>query len=217
MRHRVQRRRRSELSHCPHREIRCCIAALPLDSAPSPAEFLIFITRKMKKYPYPDKKIGTKEDVDGYLAELFHNALHRLNIEGYIYYFLYPGDLDYYASPSAGLTILVKYPYKKFYVSIQQNSLDKMYAAKSGEPVWKSIERSVFHECLHIILWQLEEVARKRWTTPDELNEANEAATDHLANVIYPLIEELRTLKNGKIKQTRTASPSRARRTASKR
>ncbi len=168
----------------------------------------------MKKYPFPDAKPANRKEAEEWLTTVFNNTLKFLNISGYPWFLFFPEDEGHGKSESSSLSILVKYPYKRFEVSVQQDTLEKMYKAKEDSFFWKNLEGSIFHECIHIILWDLGEIARKRYTTPTEYADKDEFVTDHLAAVFHDLADQLRTAKSDKIKKPAKASRSRARRTA---
>lgn len=150
----------------------------------------------MKNIPIPDKPLKTDAAIRTYHEELIFNALAWLKIDGYIFYVLLPGDHGFIERENAGACISVEYPYKKFKVSIQKDSLDKCKSAKLSETgYWHNVEMSIFHECVHIILWKLGELARRRFTTPDDMTDADEEATDHITHIVCEQVREARKRK----------------------
>ncbi len=152
----------------------------------------------MKVRPFPDKKLKNVQEVENHISELFFGALSWLEIAGYIFWVWTPGQPEFKEHKGAGLSILVDHPYKKFNVSVQQDSVDKMLQAGLDSPVWAALERSVFHECFHILTWHMTDIAQKRYTTPGELDDADESLVDHLANTVYPMVKEIRGLRTKK-------------------
>lgn len=151
----------------------------------------------MKNYPYPNKKLKDNKDIVAHTLTLVDNALGWLNISGYTYCVLTP-DMDGHntdESGDVGANIVVEYPYKKFTISIQQIEVDKCLSQKLDSPFWVNYESMLFHELIHIILWRGQELATKRYVTPTDIEDENEATTDHLTNVIYGLVKELRAKK----------------------
>lgn len=146
-----------------------------------------------KQYPIPFKKLKTKEDVKTYIEDLVWNAMTWLKIDGYVFSVLFEGDELFHEDIGYGVSISVQYPYKKFYVSVQKDSLDKCLTQPlSNDGYWNNVEQSIFHECIHILLWRLGEVARRRFTTPEDLTDADEEAVDHLTHIIVDLIRDKR-------------------------
>lgn len=150
----------------------------------------------MKKWPYPDKDIKTKDQVRRHFEELIFNALSWLKIDGYTYVTLVPGDADFRERDGAGVCIVVAYPYKKFAVSIQQDSLDKAFKEKRISHFWENVEDGVFHECFHILVWELAEIARMRYATFPQIENSEEALVDHLTHILMPLVKDSRRAKN---------------------
>lgn len=153
----------------------------------------------MKNYPYPDKKLESKEQVEVYYSDLVFNALEHLRIDGYAWYIALPGQEGFTECKEAGASICVEYPYKKFCISLQQDSIDKALVQDLSSPFWKNTERGIFHECIHILVWRLSSLAQKRYVTPTDIEDEEEALTDHLANAFYGAVTDWRTEKNAKL------------------
>jgi len=147
----------------------------------------------MKKIPIPDKQLRNDKDIVQHIESLIFNCMEWLQISGYVFYVFLPKNKDHLKSEDAGLSIVVEYPYKKFNVSVQQDSIDKMLTQPiSNVEFWEDIESSVFHECAHILLWKTEELAKRRYTTPTEISDENETVTDHLTHIITSMLQEIR-------------------------
>ena len=150
----------------------------------------------MKKSPFPDKMLKTDADVEEYLADLVRNTLNWLELGEYVFSIFLPSDKEFKPlSDDFGYEIHVKSPYKKFVLYVSQHEVDLCKRKNLRSQVFRNIERSVFHECIHILLHDIEELGRKRFTDPDHLHDANERITDHLANIIHGLVEEARKAK----------------------
>jgi len=147
----------------------------------------------MKKLPIPDKQPKNNNDIEKHIDELVFNCLHWLMIEGYTFTIYLPKDKDFFVDEGASASIRVDYPYKKFAISIQQDTIDKMLSQpKSNVCFWKNLETAILHECIHILLWKTEELAKRRYTTPTEIQDENEATTDHLTHIIDYMIDKIR-------------------------
>lgn len=118
-----------------------------------------------------------------------------LKIDGYIWYLLIPGDKGFRESSDAGACIVTEFPYRKFFISIQQDSIDKVLNEKTTALIFKNIERSMVHELLHVLFAPLAEIARKRFVTGSELVDAEETAVDHLSICIHEMICDVRKRK----------------------
>jgi hypothetical protein len=150
----------------------------------------------MKNFPYPDKALKTNDQLRGYFEEVIFNTLSWLKLDGYNFYILFPEDDEFFQTDTdAGAAIRLEYPYKKFKVSIQQDTVDKCKSEKLDAPFWLNCEASIFHEIIHIITWRGTELAKQRYVTPTDIDNQDEYTVDHLANVIYPLVKENRKLK----------------------
>jgi hypothetical protein len=152
----------------------------------------------MKNYPYPDKPLKTDKEIKDHYETLIFNCLNWLKLDGYRFYVLLPGDDNFTRHDNAGASICVEYPYKKFSVSIQQDSVDKAKKEKPTAPFWENIESSMFHEIMHIITWRGVELAKKRYVTPVDIDENDEFTVDHLTNTFYSVIRETRELRSKK-------------------
>lgn len=152
----------------------------------------------MKKLPYPDKVLKTDEDIREYCEELVFNTMQWLRLAGYLFFIVLPGEDNHKADDLYGMSISVEYPYKKFFISVQKNSIDKMRNAPVKSPVFVNTERSIFHEMFHVLTWQVTELARRRYTTPTAIEDADEYLVDHLANLVHDLVEQIRKSKNKK-------------------
>lgn len=148
----------------------------------------------MKKYPYPSpqKKLKTVDDVSQYITDLTWNALNWLKMDGYVFFVHTPKMEGFHETKESGMNINVTWPYKKFNISIQQNSIDSCLKSNPGDPFWDNMEDSVFHEVFHVVLWRIDAIADKRYTTPIEMSDANEYTVDHLTHCFMPLIRDLR-------------------------
>ena len=145
----------------------------------------------MKKYPYPDKKLETKEEVKDYIQELVGNALGYLQIDGWIGWTLLPGD-DGFITDNSEMNISTVYPYKKYKLSVEQGHLDNCLKEKPDSPFWKNLERDVFHELTHILTDPLTRIGEKRYTNADEIRDANEHLTDHFSIAFHELVGDFR-------------------------
>ena len=153
----------------------------------------------MKKIPIPDKPLKNEKDIYPYIEALVFNCMHWLKIDGYIFFVYLPKDKEHIVHENASVNIIVDYPYKKFWLSIQQDSVDKMLAQPlSNTGYWRNVQTSIFHEIVHILLWKTEVLAKRRYTTPTEMEDENEALTDHLTHIVYGMLEDIRNKKNGK-------------------
>lgn len=141
----------------------------------------------------PKKTIKTKKQLEDYLGHLMHNAMGWLKLDGYILYINFPGDNDFTdVGKEFSFNIDQHYPYKDIYLSVQQDTIDKAFNKKLNSPFWKNLERSIFHEATHILSREISELAERRYTTPTEISNAEEKMVDHLSNVIYEMVEQIR-------------------------
>lgn len=150
----------------------------------------------MKNKPIPDKPLKTKDDLRAYYEELIFNALNWLRIDGYVFYVVFKGDDDWVDSAGAGASINVEFPYKKFKVSIQEDSVEKNLSQPlKNKGYWENVESGIFHECIHILVWRLAELAARRYTTPTDVTDAEEELTDHITHMFYPYVRDSRKKK----------------------
>lgn len=154
----------------------------------------------MNKFPYPDQKPKDKKEVELHFAELVSNALEHLNIGGYTWNILLPDEDGFSEDKDAGASITVEYPYKRFAISIQQNTIDRALKAELDSGFWPNAERSMFHECFHILTWRISVLSEKRYVTQREINDADEELVDHLAIVFLESVKDWRKEKNAKVK-----------------
>lgn len=146
----------------------------------------------MKKFPFPDKVLKTNDQIQAHFSELAFNAMLYLKLDGYNFWIMLPGNENFVEHKDSGASITLEYPYKKFSISIQQDTIKKCLTEKINSPFWRHVEESIFHELIHIILWNYVVLARKRFTDPDAIDDFDEFTTDHLTHCIYPLVEQLR-------------------------
>ena len=147
----------------------------------------------MKNFPIPDKKPKNNNDIMEHVDELVLNCLHWLMIEGYTFIIYLPNNKNHFVQPETSATITVEYPYKKFALSVQQDTIEKMLSEPiSNVGFWKNLETAILHECIHILLWKTGELARRRYTTHIEIQDENEATTDHLTHIIDYMINTIR-------------------------
>lgn len=137
---------------------------------------------------YPKKKLKNKRQIKDYYTVLTFQVLRILQIDGYKLYIYWPGESDHCAFAGASMCVSVEYPYRRINLSIQQDSINKILSASPTDPLFKSILRSLFHECFHVLVWQFAHIAEKRFVAPRELEEAEENLVDHLANVTFDLV-----------------------------
>jgi len=149
--------------------------------------------KEVRVFPFPNKVLKNNSDIEEHLSWIYYNALQWLNLAGYITYFVFPGDKEHTNHEGAGLSIRVEYPYKKIKISVQQDSIDKMLATTDlKHALWGNIERSMFHEVIHIITWRLGELSRERYVTPTDIQNEDEFVVDHLTNCLYNLVKDYR-------------------------
>ncbi|MES2212205.1 MAG: hypothetical protein V4490_03600 [Pseudomonadota bacterium] len=147
----------------------------------------------MKKIPYPPKQLKTKQKAKEYLVELVSNAMSWLKIDGYAFSILSQSDTDFEHDADAGFCITVQFPYKKFRISVQESCLKDLCEVKpSNKQYWERIERSIFHEVIHVLVWRIAELGGRRFTTAKDIHDAEEELTDHLAIAFYALLDEHR-------------------------
>ncbi len=150
----------------------------------------------MKKFPVPNKKLVTDEDVADHITELIFNSLNWLSLDGYAFYVVTPGQPSHSEYKEAGMSIDVEFPYKKFKVSIQEDTVKKCKTEPlSNRGFWENIENGALHECLHVLVWRLAELANRRFTTQQDIRDADEELTDHLTHVIHKLMRDARIVK----------------------
>lgn len=150
----------------------------------------------MKNFPYPDKKLEDKKQIELHYAELIANALQHLNIDGYVWNILLPGDDGFIEDKDSSAVVSVQYPYKKFNITLQQTLIDSARTEALDSGFWHNTERSMFHECIHVVLWRFAALAEKRYVTQREISEADEEITDHFAIAFYALLRDLRKEKD---------------------
>lgn len=151
------------------------------------------VALKVTTIPYPDRAILDKQDMNEYITKLVFNAMAWLKVDGYVFYVLFPGDPGFRENQDAGASITVEFPYKKFRISIQQDSMEKMRTEPlSNKAFWRNIESSIFHEVIHILVWRISELAARRFTTQEDIREADEELTDHFTHLIHSLVVDHR-------------------------
>ena len=148
----------------------------------------------MKKIPYPDKPLKTNEDVRKHFEGLVSVAVSWLQIDGYCFTVHLPGE-EAHEKEDCAASIRVKYPYKKFELYVQQDSVTKCLRENLSSPYWLNTEACIFHELIHVILWRGVELAHDRYTRSKEIDDENEFTTDHLTAVIYGLVKSFRKKK----------------------
>ena len=146
----------------------------------------------MKKPPYPDNELKTVAECEKYVIDLTYNSLSWLRIDGYNWYIANPKDKDFVHMEGSGFVITTTYPYKKFHISLQQDSIDKMIGVKKNSEIWVNIEKSILHETFHLLLSRLVAQAHKRFLSPNEVTDHEEYVIDHLVGVFYPLLSNHR-------------------------
>lgn len=147
----------------------------------------------MKRIPYPDKPLKTDEEIRQYFTDLVFNAMAWLKIDGYAFYVVLPGQSTFTEHEEAGACIKVEFPYKKFVISIQKDSVDKCRTEPlSNLDYWDNAETSIFHECIHILVWRLAEIAGRRFTTQTEIRDAEEELVDHFAHLVHKFVSDQR-------------------------
>ncbi len=141
------------------------------------------------KQLYPTKLLRTPAAVEEYAGNLAHEICALLGIAGYKIYIYMPGTNEWHKADDAAMSIRVEYPYKKICISVQKDTLEKCATAKlSSGGYWDSFVHGMIHEIIHVILWDLMEVARARVITKRELDDVEEKTTDHIANVIHKML-----------------------------
>lgn len=149
----------------------------------------------MKHFPIPDSPLKTDEEIKDHFTDLVFNVMSWLKVDGYAFYVVLPGQDGFVERKDAGACIVVEFPYKKFHVSIQQDSLNKCRNEPlSNTGYWDNIETSMFHEVIHILVWRLAEIAGRRFTTPTDIEDAEEELTDHFAHLIHALVRDGRRM-----------------------
>lgn len=150
----------------------------------------------MKRFPIPDRPIKTKKEGRLYVEELVFNSMQWLNIFGYVFTVHFPGDDDFREASGSGACIVVEYPYKEFKISIQEHSW-KLFQSESPKNTgfWNNVESSILHECVHILVWPLAEMANRRYTTQEDIRDCEERLTSHLENLIHPFMRSSRKKK----------------------
>ena len=146
----------------------------------------------MKKIPYPDKPILKPIDARKHIEQLVFNTMAWLKIDGYTFVVYLPNEEGHTPYPNASASINVEYPYKKFRVSLQEDSLKKMYGGKLTDPLWENLEECIFHEILHVVMWKIVNIAQMRYTSEREITDIDEETVDQLTHIIYPLVKESR-------------------------
>lgn len=147
----------------------------------------------MKKYPIPDKALKSEADMRKYIEELVFNAMGWLKIDGYAFTVHFPHTEDFREVKGSGMCICVEYPYKKFKLSVQQDSMEKMKKEPlSNRGFWENLESSIFHECIHILTARFYEMAERRYTSPDDVKDADEELVDAFTHIIYPIVRDAR-------------------------
>lgn len=153
----------------------------------------------MKRLPIPDKPLKTDAEIKQHFTDLVFNAMSWLKIDGYAFFVALPGQDSFKEHKEYGASISVEFPYKKFTISIQQDSVDKARnQSLSNTGYWENVETSIFHEVIHILVWRLSEIAGRRYTTPTDVNDAEEELTDHLAHLIHDIVLQSRKNKRRK-------------------
>lgn len=140
-------------------------------------------------FPYPVRALTTYEDVRTFTEGLIFNCMEYLQLSGYKFYVVLPGEKEYKEIKEAGASVDLEYPYKRFKIILQETSVNNVLAEKNLTAAsWKNFEKMVFHECLHIVLWHLTQIGEKRFISGREIDEVNETTTDHLTHVIQDLV-----------------------------
>lgn len=142
----------------------------------------------MKNYPYPDETPKNVEEARAHIESLVRAIQYDLDIAGYNWLVLFPGEEKFYDQPGAGASISVLHPYKRFRISIQSDSLELILNTNNDDAFWLNLEGSIIHELTHVILWDLVEVAVRRFTNSEEIKNQEESTTDHLAIGFHSLI-----------------------------
>lgn len=150
----------------------------------------------MTRYPKPKKQIRTEKEAREYIGDIVANLQEWLLLHSYECYILFPKDRGFKkVGESKGAAIVVDYPYKNFKISIQQSTIDTIFSEKPSSGVWRNLEHLLLHELIHVVLWEHDTLARSRYVSADEIDNAHEACTDHLANSMYAMIEKTREKK----------------------
>lgn len=127
--------------------------------------------------------------------DMVSNCMAWMKLDGYTFQILFKDEQGFKHDEDAGLTVNVEFPYKKFNIHVQPDTYARMVDPKGIRPFWINLERSIMHELTHVILWELAIKGHTRYVRKDELLEAEEAAVDHIANVMHSMLQETRKKK----------------------
>ncbi len=147
---------------------------------------------KKQKFPFPTKKLKNNKDISEHVAGLIHNAMPWLMLDGYRLFVMTPDEKGFIESKDASMCVTIKFPYRVIIVSVQQCTVDDCLSSEPSAHYWENLEHSAFHEAVHVILWRLVEIARRRTITEQELDDEEEFVTDHLANIIHQCVKDSR-------------------------
>lgn len=153
----------------------------------------------MKKYPYPDEKLVSKEEIRTHIENIVRNCMRHLNIDGYDWHIILPQENNWYEDSSAGASVSLTYPYKKFRISIQETEVVKMREQVLTSPFWVNLEQSMIHELMHVIIWRFSTLANKRHITSTDIADEEETLVDHLSIAFCSLLHDWRDLSTAPI------------------
>ncbi len=136
----------------------------------------------------PKKPLKKNKDIEDFIANVVFEIQKKLCIAGYKLFVFMPDDEGWRDDAEASYTIRVEYPYKKIKLSVQRSTVEKLRNIPITSHYFINNTHSLIHEMVHVILWDLVEVAQARCITRREIDDMDEKTTDHLANVIHDLI-----------------------------
>lgn len=147
----------------------------------------------MKKWPIPDRALKNNKDIRDHITELVFNCLAWMRLDGYAFFVTLPGDDEWFEDKEsasygvpAGISVTLDFPYKKFTIAIQKDSINNLLKQPlSNSGYWNNLEGSVLHEVTHILVWRIAEIGRRRWTTPKDIEDAEEELVDHIALLMH--------------------------------
>lgn len=134
-------------------------------------------------YKYTKKEWQETED---YLVDATEYYKNILGLKHMNFQFIFDKDIEGEGEDDKYclLTINPNYPYLN--ANVNWGSLAIKFHKE------KRLERHLIHELIHCITRPLYEIAGNRVITIENLNQTDERIVDHLANVIYRIVERAR-------------------------
>ena len=112
------------------------------------------------------------------VGDVMENWLKKLHMQGWDLFVLLPEDKGWIAPSKDGFATLVEHPYKLIKLFVSEWQLNSKIPLQNRDD-------DLLHEAMHVVLWDYTLEAENRYTTKEQLANAEERLCDHLKNVVF--------------------------------